>query len=90
MNLKFQGNLLTGTICNDGAYSTGLRHAVIHGEMQCKSGMNFGSRHLHINAMDAATTSYKMLIASVDCSKCKTELNRKLETQKAEKANANA
>jgi hypothetical protein len=88
MNLKFQGQSLTGTISNDGPYSSGLRHAVINGEMQCKSGMNFGSRYLHINAMDKATTTFKTLIAAVDCSKCKAELTKKSEARKAEKADA--
>jgi hypothetical protein len=90
MNLKFQGELLTGTICNDGPSSSGLRHAVINGQMQCKSGMNFGSRYLHIHAMDKATTTFKTLINSVDCSKCKTELTKKSEFRKAEKDKANA
>ena len=88
MNLKFQGQSLTGTISNDGPYSSGLRHAVINGEMQCKSGMNFGSRYLHVNAMDKATTTFKTLIAAVDCSKCKAELTKKSEARKAEKADA--
>jgi hypothetical protein len=88
MNLKFQGKLLTGTICNDGPRSSGITHAVIAGQMQCKSGMNFGSRSLHIKALDPATTTFQSLIALVECSKCQAQLNRKLQERKAEKVGA--
>jgi hypothetical protein len=86
MNLKFQGKSLTGIISNDGPLSSGLSHAVIQGEMQCKSGMNFGSRYLHVKALEKAT--FTKLLALTQCSKCQAELTKKQEARKAEKAGA--
>ena len=88
MNLTYKGKALTGTICNDGPRSSGLSHAVIEGEMQCKSGMNFGSRYLHIKAMDGSKVTFQSLMAVVDCSKCQAELTKKLEARKATKVDA--
>ncbi len=88
MNLTYQGKYLTGTICNDGPMSSGKTHAVIAGEMQCNSGMNFGSRYLHVKALERAT--FTQLLALTECSKCQAELTRKQVERKATKADANA
>lgn len=88
MAIKFQGELLTGIISNDGPSSSGKTHAVIYGEMQCKSGMNFGSRNLHVKAFDTKTLTLAFLIRQTQCSKCQAELTKKQEAQKAEKAGA--
>ena len=88
MKLRYQGQLLTGTICNDGPNSSGLAHAVIYGEMQCKSGMNLGSRYLHVKVLDPTKTSLQNFIRLTDCSKCKAEMNKTIEVLKAEKAGA--
>jgi hypothetical protein len=86
MNLKFQGKLLTGIISNDGPLSSGLSHAVIQGEMQCKSGMNFGSRYLHVQALEKAT--FTQLLGLTQCSKCQAQLTKKQEERKAAKVGA--
>jgi hypothetical protein len=86
MNLTYKGKSLTGTICNDGPMSSGKTHAVIQGEMQCKSGMNFGSRYLHVKALEKAT--FTQLLALTECSKCQAELTKKQEEREATKAGA--
>ena len=86
MNLTYQGKSLTGTICNDGPMSSGKTHAVIQGEMQCKSGMNFGSRYLHVKALEKAT--FTQLLALTQCSKCQAELTKKQAERKATKVDA--
>ena len=86
MNLRYEGKFLTGTICNDGPRSSGITHAVIAGQMQCKSGMNFGSRYLHVKALEKAT--FTQLLALTECSKCQAELTKKQEERKATKVDA--
>lgn len=78
MAIKFEGKLLTGLISNDGPSSTGKRHGVINGETLCKSGLNFGSRYLHVTKVK----TLKFFVENLDCSKCKQEIDKRIKAKK--------
>jgi hypothetical protein len=82
MAIKLDGKLLSiGWICNDGPYSSGLKHGVYNGEMLCDSGLNFGSRYIHAKAL--SQVSVNGFIKIIDCKKCKAEINKRWGTTKS-------
>jgi hypothetical protein len=82
MAIKLDGKLLNvGWICNDGPYSSGLKHGVINGEILCNSGLNFGSRYLH--AKELSKIRFNSFLDIIDCKKCKVEINKRWESAKS-------